>query len=753
MAFKLSHSDDLYRGGERYRPVEEGRDRDRDRGRDYQGNRGRDGDRGPSRREPDRRDSRDSREMDRKEREKAEQLRVNTNVPPSGPRNTAKDYYTSSKDSPLSSGSAPSRQTSVSSALTLTQNSIFTIPKMKDPRAQEFVDKLHEPIEILIRRERVYQERQKKKLVMAERNKEMIVYKGEGDQYSSAIKILQKTRERDELEFKDIDLRSKALEKEYTQRIEELATLFLSQSNFTSQPTPSVVANPSISALETKFEEFQKSFTQSQEKITQLETDRQNDKDKIKQLQKRCEDLESTVQDMRTQCSQLEKAKTQSNGEISRIERQHDILGKDIDSVCTDIKGMHSDYTILKEQFERIEPKIATLQDKASLADLGVLENTIKTMEQRITGLTGRQDDIQELRSWTGEQQKNLASRIQHTEEKVSGVVKDFATFKEQVEPEQVEKVVDHWITQISKMPEKVRKIESRLSAIEGVKKEGPVETKSYVTVEQTKPPGEDWGKELASLRSNVAQLKDDMKKTLITPETISKQVSQDISQKISTWAMNMFQKMRTDLDDTMTKLNDEMGNLIDVLARRIDKLESNHTQGSSRTPAPTPQLEARILSLENARNSPAATADQDVEARVGLLVENTINQRFVELDSRNVQSINGIQQELQALKHATEVLSTLYNNITTADTAQRMIGIIESHCMRHEKRLKALEVKQEHAIEDLGRVEAMLVALPGPSDRKRPGSPSASDNLSKKLRLNGASPAQPLQNGHNGNT
>jgi hypothetical protein len=622
--------------------------------------------------------------------------------------------------------------------------------KRQDPKYKAAYETVANFGEVIMRRSAYYHQKNKKKKEMEKRASDANQYAGRLDDFPSMMEAHNMMKERDLKEYANIKEEMKKYDTAFFQQVDNLATALSTTSECQTSATPATAA-PDLSAFEATFALFQKEFDGAKGQIRQLEIGRQEADDKIKKLEQEQQDSDSKIKKLetanidankdilalRTNCEALEQKQIQLESEITQLRTQTEARNK-----------------TLVEKFNSTESKVDLLEQSkvSSKALLSATRELRDSQNQAVADLKRQLDQIS-----NGNQEYRQASlaTFKAQEAKVSTLTAGLLTAQgllDRVEQDKLDDLYDIWDTQ--QIPEKVERHEE---VIDSLLKGMQLLQESNSGGGQPSTTSSD--NEMTTLKATVQQHTANIAALLQRFNIISANVQKTTSD----WGENI-------------------GQMIDEMDKRVHKLEQlPATHGASRTPAATPQLDAR--------GSPAI-GDARLEARVKAIEDQNLLERAeriqlglntaelslkdsVERMNANTHvydaGLQGIKRSLQemaltneenkrqleAQQLALNALDTQINNIFTKQLAEAIVKQMDSFSVRLNPRMDVLEANVKTLDENITTVMKKVFAINPYSQQKRSASPTnrhASEDGSKKRKLvNGRAsphPAQPLRNG-----
>lgn len=604
---------------------------------------------------------------------------------------------------------------------------------------------------------------------MEKRDSDAKQYVGKFDDFPSMLEATNLAKERDMKEYAKIKDEMAKIDVVFLQQVDNLAAALLTPSECHATPA---AAGPDLSSFEAKFALFQKEFDEAKGKIRELEMGRQKADvkikelemghqkadDKIKNLEQEREDSNSRIKDLETANSAVDQVILAIRSNHTALEQKHVQLASEI----AQLRGQTEDRTNnLVGRVTSTESKVVLLeQSKVSSETLISATEELRDSQNQAVADLKRRLDV----SNTNEKHRHtLAANLDGLKDKVSKLEAGLLTTQsllEQVEQDKLDDVYNLWDT--LQIPEKVVRhndeIERLLKEIKVLKESNTCEGQhSDHTL----------GAEMTALKGAV----------------------QNNATNIAA-LLQKFNAINANVQSTTSDWGEAIGNMIDEMGLRVQKLEqlpANH--GASRTPAATPQLdargspvigdarlEARVKAIEDQNLLERSeqiqlglnTAEQSLKQSVEWVNKNTMAfDAGLQDIKRNLQDIGATHEEtkrqLEAQQLALNTLDTQINNIFTKQLAEAIVKQMDTFTTRLNPRMDVLELKlkayesnAKQLDENFAAFRRELKAANVYHQQKRSASPSnrhASEDGGKKRRLdiNGRAsprPAQPLRNG-----
>ncbi|KAI1139697.1 hypothetical protein F5Y05DRAFT_330445 [Hypoxylon sp. FL0543] len=349
-----------------------------------------------SRRDP--RDSKDTRPAPRSPRsirrdaDSSRNLHIDTKVVDGSRRNSPSSHSSSSAFPAAPTEPAADRMAKSNNQLSSAATPV--IPKAKDPKVQDVFEAIYKWNETL--QERMLLKLRKSQLSREDQKRQNEVTKiaSKVNDYAPWAEFQRRFEESGKAEIENVSKHLADLDRQYVEDLEKVVATVSSHSSTTSQ---AAAQTQSLSALETKFTEFQKQNSEQQKQISEA----------LAQIQVLSDDRDKTT--------------------------------KALDALDKDFKDLKADYNTIQSENLELKLQVADLEStKATKDDLGQLSQTLQSFMTRLDKAESRMDTLitdldiktynEILDAWIGHDFKNMVVSNKKT---IAALRQDFQSFQQ----------------------------------------------------------------------------------------------------------------------------------------------------------------------------------------------------------------------------------------------------------------------------------------------------------------------------------
>ncbi|KAI1411724.1 hypothetical protein F5Y13DRAFT_200704 [Hypoxylon sp. FL1857] len=661
--WKLNSSEDErrrpygYESGryESYRPPDS-----RSPPRDYSRDTERNHDMESGRRDP--RDTRDARAPPRSPRgsrrdvEPPKNLQIDTRVADGSRRTSLSSHsstsaFTGPPTEPVAAERTAKSSSQPSSAATP------TIPKARDPKLQDVFEAIYKWNETL--QERMLLKSRKSQLSREDqrRRNEITKIANKVDDYASLSEFQRRFEESGKAESENLSKRLAGLDRQY---LEDLEKVVGSISSHTSTSSQAAAQSESLSALESKFAEFQKQNSEQQKQVSEQQ----------KQISEAQEQIRGLLNDRET------------------TTKAYGVLEKDFRNLKSNYSTLQSENSELKRRVADLESTKSTIDDLSRLSqDLHSITTSVGNVESQMHSLVEDLDmktynEI--LDTWIGHDFKNMVISNKKT---VAALRQDLQFFQQSTTSQ---------LNTSNALIQEIRKTLERLENSQSAPQQ--TNTQSPINAQQSQQALQALVEEKFNSFNEVVQ------RTVADSGDVCADMVDEVRARVDNIeaAISALQKQaearsketdvptRVDLEKFATKHNAEF----QLLEKRVESLEGQRLG---------PRIDSVDVGLANLEKRVQHYQERGVGA----------NAAATEAFIKSIRpEIEDARKRLDALDMGMRSLNDQWANLSTKQMAERIYQLVDPYGQRNEIRFEAIEKDVEQLRSKLLVVEDGLMAL-----------------------------------------